>query len=168
MLTGPRYFKYLISKGKIGKLRFKINNGRVIVEEVSDLNDLKLNQEVVEILENNNDLKDDALFVAQKKWSDLIVDSCIACLIEARKLADLKHPKTGYEYDVTVTIDGGSASYDVNGFKINKENDAMDESAKKMNDFVEKVKDTADEFTIVQAFKEATLEFEKETPKEKK
>ena len=131
MLTGPRYFKYLISKGKIGKLRFKINNGRVIVEEVSDLNDLKLNQEVVEILENNNDLKDDALFVAQKKWSDLIVDSCIACLIEARKLADLKHPKTGYEYDVTVTIDGGSASYDVNGFKINKENDAMDESAKK-------------------------------------
>ena len=163
-----KYFKYLVKNKKVYRLVFKVDNGNVIVEEFSDLGDLNLDQKAVKQLENNNNLKDDALFAAQKKWNALIADSCMASLIEARKLADLKHPKQNYNYEVTVTIDGENISCEVDGSKVNKESDKMDEEAKKSSDFVKKVEDTVKEFTIVQAFKEATLESEKETEKGKK
>ena len=163
-----KYFKYLISKNGFDKIKFEINNGKIIVKKFSDLGDLNLDQEAVKQLENNDNLKDDALFAAQKKWNALIADSCMASLIEVRKLADLKHPDTNYKYEVTVTIDGENILCEVGGIKANKESDEMDNKAKQVNDFVKKVEDTVKEFTIVQAFKEATLELKKEATKGEK
>ncbi len=165
--TLVKYCKYLVEEKNTKELVFEIDNGKVTVE-FSDLDDLDLDQKAVKQLENNNNLKDDALFAAQKKWNALIADSCMASFIEARKLADLKHPNTNYKYKVTVTIDGENISCEVDGIKANKESDEMDNKAKQVNDFVKKVEDTVKEFTIVQAFKEAKLESEKETEKGKK
>ena len=162
-----KFLKCLISDKKLDELEFEIDNGNVIVEKLSNLGDLNLDQKAVKQLENNDNLKDDALFAAQKKWNALIADSCMASLIEARKLADLKHPDKNYEYKVTVTINDGDIFCEVDGSKVNKESDAMDDKAKQINDFIKKVEDTVKEFTIVQAFKEAKLEFEKEAAKGK-
>ena len=162
-----KFLKCLISNNKLSGLEFKIDNGNVIVEKLSDLGVLDLDQKTVKQLENNDNLKDDALFAARKKWSALVADGCMASLIEARKLADLKHPTKGYKYGVDVRIDDGKILCDIDGVKINKENDAMDNVAKQINDFIKKVEDTVKEFTIVQAFKEAKLELEKEAAKGK-
>ena len=162
-----KYFKYLVKNKNVDELVFKVDNGNVIVENFSDLGDLNLNQEAVKQLENNDNLKDDALFAAQKKWNALIADGCMASLIEARKLADFKHPTKNYKYGVDVRIGDGKILCGIDGVKINKENDAMDNVAKQINDFIKKVEDTVKEFTIVQAFKEAKLELEKEAAKGK-
>lgn len=168
-----KYFKYLVEKEDAKGLVFEVCNGNVDIKVDNDgdddfLGNLDIDEDEAKALEGNQKLSDDALYNAQKKWSDLLSYSCMAGLIEARKLADLKHPNTNYEYEVTVTINDENISCEVNGIKANKEGDKMDEEAKKSSDFVKKVEDTVKEFTIVQAFKEATLESEKETEKEKK
>ena len=67
-----KLFKCLIlNKNDVG-IKFKIKNGKVIVKEFSDLSDLNLDQKMVKALESNDNLKDDALFAAQKKWNALI------------------------------------------------------------------------------------------------
>ncbi|MBR0184193.1 MAG: hypothetical protein IJQ10_03465 [Clostridia bacterium] len=167
-----KYFKYLVERGDAKELVFEVDNGNVDIEVDNNsgffLGNLDIEENDAKALEGNQKLSGDALYNAQKRWSELLSYSCMAGLIEARKLADLKHPKQNYEYKVTVTINDENISCDIGGFKINKKNDEMDDEAKQINDFAKKVEDTVKEFTIVQAFKEATLESEKETEKEKK
>ena len=159
-----KYFKYLVEKGDAKKLVFEVGDGNVDIDVNGDSNylgNLDIEEDDAKALEGNKELSGDALYAAQKRWSRLLSDSCMAGLIEARKLADLKHPNTNYNYKVTVTIDGENISCEIDGFKVNKKNDAMDNEAKQINDFIRKVEDTVKEFTIVQAFKEATLELKK-------
>lgn len=149
-----KFLKCLISDKRLDELEFEIDNGNVIVKKLSDLNELRLEEKTVKVLENDGNLKDDALFAAQKKWSALVADGCMASLIEARKLADLKHPAKNYKYGVAVRIDGDKILCEVDGAKNNYEGSSEDQ-------FVKKVEETVKEFTIVQAFKEATLELKK-------
>lgn len=166
-----KYFKYLVEKGDAKELVFEVDNGNVDIEVDNNsgffLGNLDIEENDAKALEGNQKLSGDALYNAQKRWSELLSYSCMAGLIEARKLADLKHPNTNYKYEVTVTINDENISCEVNGIKANKESDKMDEEAKKSSDFVKKVEDTVKEFTIVQAFKEATSELKKEAAKGK-
>ena len=171
-----KYFKYLIENGANG-FAFTVNNGSVDIQiscegENEDdwgyLGNMNVNEDGAKALEGNNELNEEALYTAQKKWSSVISNSCMAGLIEARGLADLKHPSNNHKYRVNVAIDDGDILCVVNGVKVNKSSDAMDTEAKELNDFVKKVEDEVKKLTIVQAFKEAMLEHKKATSKGKK
>ena len=113
-------------------------------------------QSLAQALEENDKLTGEALSNAEKKWHNLFADNLMASLIEARKLGDLKLPDNSVvPYYITLDVDSEDISVEVNS--------GLYEKTKEMSDFVKKVEDTVKEFTIVQAFKEATLESEKET-----